>query len=172
MVAAYPSNYLLLLIIVVATASVAKATIPISGPVVKANITISGVKVSGVIVDGVFAYPANATIRVAGVNITLSCDRGATTIGIGALTDPTGAFKVATTTGNGTLFEESKCAVYASIASRADANVSTSLVAALRSLTIQAGVGLEVKNGDQIVVSPEIGSSIAKYTTGPFVPVA
>ncbi|KAF7147942.1 hypothetical protein RHSIM_Rhsim03G0040800 [Rhododendron simsii] len=162
MVAAYPSNYLLLLlllllVIVVATASVAQATI-----------TIAGIEVSGVIVDGVSAYPANPTISVAGVNMSLSCDGGATTIGTRTLTGPIGAFKVGATTGN-----ESKCAIYASppvLSSELIVDLSVKLFGS--ELLVLEGQKVELVNG-QIQVSEEAGSSIAAYTVaGPFVRVA
>ncbi|KAF7148347.1 hypothetical protein RHSIM_Rhsim03G0042200 [Rhododendron simsii] len=161
MVAAYTSNYLLLAIIVVATASAAQATLP-----------IPGLNVIGVIVAGVFVDPANAPISVAGVNISLSCDGGATTIGTQAhLTGTIGAFEVAATNVNFTLFEESKCDVYAYVSLPNHLNASAIAHASLIPLGTQGGVELEVVNG-QIVVIAKTGSSIATYLAGPFLPGA
>ncbi|KAF7148079.1 hypothetical protein RHSIM_Rhsim03G0041100 [Rhododendron simsii] len=165
MVAAHTSNYLLLAIIVVATASVAQATV-----------IISGVNVSGVIVTGVYVQPAGLTIIGVRVNISLSCDGGATTIGTQAtIIGRIGVFKVATTTGiglNGTLFDQSRCAVYAyAPIPNLPANASAIASASLRGLQVLEGVQLVVQNG-QINIIPNLGSSIGIYSTATFSPAS
>ncbi|KAG5555877.1 hypothetical protein RHGRI_006508 [Rhododendron griersonianum] len=104
MAAAYPSNFLVLvLVLVLATASIARA-----------SLTIFGTKVDELIVSGVFTYPSDPTVNVAGAKMGLSCDGGLNDLGE-ALSGPTGAYTVAITTAEtGALseLEQSKCGVY------------------------------------------------------------
>lgn len=83
MAAAYPSNFLVL---VLTTASIARA-----------SLTIFGTKVDELIVSGIFTYPSDPTVNVAGAKVDLSCDGGLNDLGE-ALSGPTGAYTVAITT--------------------------------------------------------------------------
>ncbi|KAF7148065.1 hypothetical protein RHSIM_Rhsim03G0040700 [Rhododendron simsii] len=102
MAAAYPSNFLLL-VLVVATASIARA-----------SLTIFGTTVDELIISGVFTYPSDPTVNVAGAKVGLSYDGGLNDLGE-ALSGPTGAYTVAITTaetGDLSELEQSKCGVY------------------------------------------------------------